>query len=539
MEFRERVDNPADYASRGLTPCDTKIEFWLNGPVFLRSALVSTEAVELTTMPEECELKRVHNSRVNATKGPLHLLMKRYSAWHRLQRAFVWLKRFKTYLLVMYGRKSDMSVMVGTINVEEITEATTHIVLLVQAEAFSDEIECLKTHGRGKILAKLNPYLHNNMLMLGGRLRNARGHRPILPCNHSVTELIIRHYHEAEGHAGLQHVLSVVRNHFWIVKGAAAVRRVLRNCNKCKILNAKPMQQQMAMLPECRITPGVYAFESCGVDYFGPLLVQQGRSVMKRWGCLFTCMRTRAVHIEIVHSLSTDSFLMALMRFVARRGSPKEIFSDNGSNFVGADNELRNELRLLSHEKVTNNLLSRGIQWHFQPPGSSHRGGVWERIIRSIRRILKAISEERNVRDETLLTYLAEVERILNNRPLVPLYDDARDAPALTPNDILLLRAIEPMTCDASLDIHKYKRWWKQAWSLSNVFWKRWTRDYLPTLELKQKWLFPKRNFKVGDVVLVATELGAKDDWPLGRISATYPGADGLVRKVDVTTTRG
>ena len=228
-------------------------------------------------------------------------------------------------------------------------------------------------------------------------------------------QLIIRHYHEAERHAGLQHVLNVVRNHLWIVKGAAAIRRVLRNRNKCKELNAKPMQQQMALLPECRITSSVCTFELCGVDNFGLLLVQQGRSVMESWGRLFKCMQNRAVHIEIVHSLSTDPLLMPLVRFVAQRGSSKEIFSDNGSNFAGADNELRNELQLLSHKKVINNILSRGIQWHFQPPGNSHGGGVRERIIRSIRRILKAISEKRNVGDETLLTYPAEVERILNN----------------------------------------------------------------------------------------------------------------------------
>ena len=247
------------------------------------------------------------------------------------------------------------------------------------------------------------------------------------------------------------------------------------------------------MLPEGRITPGVHAFESCGVDNLGPLLVQQGRSVMKRWSCLFTCMRTRAVHLELcIPFLQTHS--LWLWCVATRRDSSKEIFS--GSNFVGADNELRNELRLLSHEKVTNTLLSMAMQWHFQPRDSSYRGGFCERILRSIRRILKAISEERNVRDETLLTYLAQVEQILNNRPLVPLYDDARDAPASTPNDILLLRAIEPMTCDAPLDIHKHKRLWKQAWSLSDVFWNRWTQDYLPTLELRQKWPFPKRNLK-------------------------------------------
>ena len=120
-------------------------------------------------------------------------------------------------------------------------------------------------------------------------------------------------------------------------------------------------------------TSGTYAFDSCGIDYFGPLLVQEGRSTVKRWGCLFTCMRTRAVYIEIVHSLSTDSFMMALIRFIARRGCPKEIFCDNGSNFVGADNELKMEIQLLLHEKITNNLLARGIQWNIQPPSSSHR----------------------------------------------------------------------------------------------------------------------------------------------------------------------
>ena len=152
---------------------------------------------------------------------------------------------------------------------------------------------------------------------------------------------------------------------------------------------------------------------------------------------------------------------------------------------------------------------------------------------------MRAISDGRNVTEEILSTYLAEVERILNNRPLVPVYDDSRNAVALTPNDILLLRAIDPVTCDASLDIRRYIKWWKQAWHLSNIFWKRWTRDYLPTLEYRQKWLFPQRNFKIGDVVLVTTDVGAKDDWPLSRVSAIYPSADGLVRKVDVITSKG
>ena len=182
-----------------------------------------------------------------------------------------------------------------------------------------------------------------------------------------------------EGHAGLQQVPSTVRKHFWVVTCVSVVKQALRSFNKCKLVNAKPMQQQKVSLPECRITPGTHAFDSCGIDYFGSLLVQRGRSTVKRWRCLFTRMRSRAVYIEIVHFLSTDSFMNALTRFIAWRGRPKEIFDDNGSNFIGADNELRREVQLLSNEKITNNLLARGIQWNSQPPSSRHRGGVWER----------------------------------------------------------------------------------------------------------------------------------------------------------------
>ena len=181
-------------------------------------------------------------------------------------------------------------------------------------------------------------------------------------------------------------------------------------------------------------------------------------------------MRSCAVHIEIVHSFSTDPFMMALIRFSARRGRSKEIVCDYGWNFAGPDNELRKELQLLSHEKITSNLLAKRIQCNFQPLSSSHSCGVWERLIRPIRKISRAISDERNVTEEILSTYLTEVERILNNRPLIPVYEDSRDAVAITPNNILLLRAIEPVACDISLDIRRYTKWWKQAWHLSNMF---------------------------------------------------------------------
>jgi hypothetical protein len=319
--------------------------------------------------------------------------------------------------------------------------------------------------------------------MVGGRLQHSSlpytsVHQFILPGKHHVTSLIIQHTHEREGHTGIQQTLNTLRQRYWIIGGVTSIKRVLHKCLVCRRLNSRPARQLMAPLPSCRVTSGKYPFESTGVDYFGPLHVKQARSVVKRWGCIFTCLRTRAVHLEIVHSLTTDACLMALIRFISRRGAPKEIFSDNGTNFVGADNELKQALSCLQHETVSNKLLSYEIQWHFQPPSCSHRGGVWERLIRSVRRILSAISKEQVLTDECLLTFLVEVERILNNRPLSPLGDDQSAELAITPSDILLLRPGRALIPETVLCLDRYRKLWKQAQHLSNVFWKRWAREY-------------------------------------------------------------
>ena len=208
------------------------------------------------------------------------------------------------------------------------------------------------------------------------------------------------------------------------------------------------------------------------MDYFGPILVKMGRSLEKRYGCIFTCLQTRAVHTEIAHSLNTDSFVMALLRFIGRRGKPSEIYSDNGSNFVGAISELRKYVRQWDQQRISNELSAKQIQWHFNPPSSSHRGGVWERMIRSVRRLLLLITREQTLNDETLGTYLVEIERILNDRPLTPIVQDANDKLALTPNSLLLLRECDSIVDESSIRVNYDKRW-KQVNYLANVFWKR------------------------------------------------------------------
>ncbi|CAL8088177.1 unnamed protein product [Calicophoron daubneyi] len=295
----------------------------------------------------------------------------------------------------------------------------------------------------------------------------------------------------------------------------------------------------MADLPKPRVTPGQSPFSSVGVDYFGPIYVKHGRKREKRYGCLFTCLQIRAVHIEIAHSLSSDSFISAFIRFVARRGPPKELFSDNGSNFKGAEEEIKRALCTWNQHRINGTMLTHGVVWHFNPPECSHRGGVWERQIRSVRRVLRSISREQVVDDETLLTLMAEVEKILNDRPITPVTEDPKDLDALTPNKLLLLRNNDCSGIEINSMCERYTRHWKQAQYMADVFWKRWKREYLTTLQVRSKWISLQRNFVKGDLVLVLDEKCPRGKWPKGLVVEIYPDDQGYVRQVDIRTTGG
>ena len=364
----------------------------------------------------------------------------------------------------------------------------------------------------------------------------------ILPQHHHVTELIIRDYHSSEGHIGPTQVLATIRQTFWIIHGPTEVRRVIKSCIDCQKRNAKPGEQIMAPLPEARITPLNPPFTFVGVDYFGPFIVSQGRAQVKRYGCLFTCLTMRAVHIEVAHSLDAESFLCAFSRFVSRRGQPSDVYSDNGTNFTAAHFALEEEFEKLrdksSQLTITDRLRKQYIQWHFNPPAASHMGGIWERIIRSIRRILKALLQGQRVNDESLVTFMAETERILNERPLTRQEDHPNDLEPLTPNKLLLLRSEQPPPLGSWVVADKFSKRWRQAQQLASAFWKRWVKEYLPLLQERQKWLTVKRNLQPKDLVLLLDERLCREQWPLGIVEEVYPDKNGRVRQVLVRTSK-
>ena len=296
------------------------------------------------------------------------------------------------------------------------------------------------------------------------------------------------------------------------------------------------MKQIMAPLPTDRLTPDEPPFSRVGVDYFGPLQVRVGRSASKRWGVIFTCLNCRAVHFEIAFSLNTDSFLAAFTRFTARRGVPSVIFSDNGTNFVAAEKELQDMVQRIDANQVQHKYPS--MKWNFLPPHASHMAGVWERLIRSTKNILRALLTEessRLVSDETLSTLLCEVEAIMNDRPLTPNPTSLEDAPALTPSMLLTYqrRPVLPSDLFNPTDVYS-RRWWRQAQHLACVFWRRWIAEYIPTLQLRQKWTHDRPPLEVDDIVLVSEEPAPRGDWPLGRVIDVKLGSDGRPRSATI-----
>ena len=296
----------------------------------------------------------------------------------------------------------------------------------------------------------------------------------------------------------------------------------------------------MADLPLDRVSPDEPPFTNVGVDYFGPFGVKRGRSVVKRYGVIFTCLATRAIHLEMASSLDTDSFIHALRRFIARRGQVKELRSDNGTNFVGAQRELKEAIEGWNQGQIHDILLQKGINWIFNPPAGSHHGGVWERLIRSVRKVLNSTLNGQSLDEEGLHTVLCEAEAILNSRPITKASTDPNDLEALTPNHLLLLKTTPslPPGQFQKEDLYARRRW-RQVQYMSDLFWKRWIMEYLPQLQERQKWSNIRRNFTPGDIVIIVDDSAPRNSWLTGRIVETIMDKKGLVRQLRIKSKTG
>ena len=309
------------------------------------------------------------------------------------------------------------------------------------------------------------------------------------------------------------------------------------NATHAVAVDPSQSSKSMAPLPTIRLASPLRAFARCSVDYGGPYLTKQGRgrAQQKRYLCLFTCLLCRAVHLELSYGLDTDSFLNAFSRMVNRRGLPLEMVSDNGTNFVGANAELRELLKQLDQDTIHRSLANRGVAWHFNPPLALHHGGVHEVMIKAAKRALQAILGKASLTDEQLVTAITGVEALINSRPLTYQSASAEDKTPLTPLHFLTGQAggqLAPDTMDTT-DFRPQHRW-RLVQEVIRQVWRRWLQEWVPTLNTRRKWTKVNRDLAAGDIVLVLHPDTPRGQWPLGKIMEVFPRPDGHVRVAKV-----
>ncbi|XP_074648982.1 uncharacterized protein LOC141904302 [Tubulanus polymorphus] len=573
--FIDGKSNVADCASRG-QDVDTfsKNEEWKNGPEFLRrpkSEWPKQPGNDLLQLKNDDNLevkqeKILVNSINEGNRNFLHDLFQMFSSWFKLKKTIAWLLRYKKKLMLAVSNrhkkevKYDNLIEIRPITVDELRASERLILKVTQNVHFPEEYSTILgtkslTSDRNQLksirrsvkksspIRKLDPIKVDGLLRIGGRLQSApisesEKHPIILPTLCHVTELIIRHYHIGTAHEGRQYTLATIRKRFWVVKGDSTVRKIISGCVPCRKVKGKPVQQKMAPLPADRITPAP-PFTNVGLDFFGPFEIKRGRAVVKRYGCIFTCLVVRAIHIEVCDNLSTDSFINALRRFMSRRGYPDKIRCDNGTNFIGGSKELKREFEAWNQKKIHETLLQKDVEWLFNPPSALHWGGVWERCIRTIRKSLSFVMKLQLVNEEEFRTLICEVESIVNGRPITPVTSDPDDLEPLTPNHLLLLRGGSKLPPREFASVDQYsRRRWRHVQYLADQFGWRWQREYIPLLQERQKNQDVVGNIKKGDIVLVADEKTHRSEWPLGRIVDVHTGRDDLVRSVRIKTAR-
>ncbi|XP_055633804.1 uncharacterized protein LOC129774130 [Toxorhynchites rutilus septentrionalis] len=360
----------------------------------------------------------------------------------------------------------------------------------------------------------------------------------ILPRDSAVTDLLVRHYHESFGHAFRDTVKNELKQRFFIFSLSSVVAKAERSCIWCKVHKNRPKFPRMASLPVQRLTPHQRPFTFVGIDYLGPVEVTVGRRKEKRWIVLFTCLVVRAVHLEVAHNLTTQSCVMAIRRFISLWGPAAEYFSDNGTNLKAASKEFLQQILEIGYE-CTGQFTSARTKWHFNPPVAPHMGGIWERMVRTVKGVMETLDDGRKLTDEILLTTIAETGDIINSRPLVYAAPSSPQE-TLTPNHFLRgIAANEPQevlppTNPALALRDAYQR----SVELTNNLWKRWLKEYVPSLNQRRKWFEESTPLKKGDLVYVV-DGNRRKAWVRGVVEDPIVSSDGRVRQALIRTNHG
>ena len=308
-------------------------------------------------------------------------------------------------------------------------------------------------------------------------------------------------------------------------------------CVERRRMQAEVEKQSMSDLPITRLEPHTPPFYRTACDYFGLYVVKIGRNkTTKHYGIIFTCLNTRAVHLELGVDYSTMEFLQTLRRFFAIRGQPTLMISDNGTQLVGAERELREMVRGWNEQELKEFSAEKGIEWKFITPAAPHHNGCAEALVKTAKKALKTAIGEQILTPFELYTCLLEAANLINQRPIGRIPNDPDDGSFICPNDILLGRATAMVPQGPFRETKNPHHRVEFIQKIIDSFWKRWYRDVFPFLVTRKKWKVERRNVRVDDIVVVRDSNAVRGKWVTGRIVNVFPGKDGRVRNVKVKT---
>lgn len=551
-------DNPADLVSRGMQMRDfLDSKLWLEGPEWLKMHESRWPVPKLIVSPEankeiekECKVESVSYA-FNIFSGVDNtLLYNKFNEWNKVINITAYVLRVFCKPKIAHRR---------FLTVKERTNAMEFWIKIEQGNAFRKEIQCIKA-GESlpakSSIASLRPILDKNgILRVGGRIDKAnisyeRKHQYIIPHKSRLSYLLLNHAHKETMHGGAQIMMQFLRTKFWIPKLRFEARIYANACVECVRQAKTTVEQIMGELPEVRVKPAP-PFQHVGIDMAGPYNMRLSSKInmntrmrnmpeMKGWIAVFVCLITRAVHLEVVEGMSSDDFLVAYLKFTGRRGDPERIYTDNGTNFVGADTELKNAAEVWKSDMVQHHVSIRGTEWNFITPSAPHEGGIWEAAVKSMKHHLKRVMGTQKYSFQCVSALLVSVEACLNSRPLCTLSDDVNDNEALTPAHFLIGRSLKlPIHEKMDMPPHNIKRLYLQLQSQLQAFWKQWSNDYLQFLMQLPKWREQQENLKVGQLVIIKAENIPPTYWAMGRITRTHEGEDGKVRSVTLKTQTG
>ena len=521
--------NPADDLSRGIAAEDIHGR-WETGPDFLKKPPEDWPKDPNPPVIEDPERKASRFLGLVSKVQPI-VDSSNFSSWTRLTRVTAYILRF--IYNVRGASRNPINRKSGPLQPAEIESAETYWIKEAQSSLKSWETD----------FVDLTPFRQDDIIRVGGRLRRSNlsydeVHPVLLPSSHHISTLM-RNAHEMVFHAGSERTLSESRRRYWIVRGRRLAKKLVRDCTTCHKLRQPPHTTLMADLPPERVKPFSPPFLATGVDLFGPFKLKYGRNKStKAWGALFTCATVRAVHLEIVQDLSTQSFLQALRRFVSHHGWPSTFISDNGKSFIGTERELR-KLFEDGRKAISDFVVLHKIQWKFTTPHSPHQGGIYESLIKQTKRALRVAIGTQVLSWNEMSTVFAEVKSLINSRPLGYLSSDPSDPQPLTPNHLLLGRASPYVPQGPFEESTNPRKRFAFVQNLTQQFWRRFLREYVPTLMRRSKWQTKGRQLMEGDVVLLVDFTSPRGKWQLALVKEVYPGVDGIVRNVLVKTKDG